>query len=91
MVCVLCGIQLLDNWAGLEDRVSTRRFEGELNLMYLELCVELLKTHVVNIDIVHSLNMFVIVARVGKADKKCKADSRANDAPTGERHVYICP
>lgn len=91
MVCVLCGIELLDNWAGLEDRVSTGHFEGELNLVYLELGAELLEAHVVNIDIVHSLDMFVIMARVCKADKKCKADSRANNAPTGERHVYICP
>jgi hypothetical protein len=88
---MLGGVELLDNWAGLEDWVRTRRSEGEVSLAYQELSVELLETHIVNIGIFNSFGMAVVMACICKTDKECKTDSRANDAPTSERHVYMCP
>ena len=61
-------------------------------MAYLELSVKLVKAQTVKIDAARTLHMLMLVARECETNQERKADSRADNALSSERHdVYICP
>ncbi|KAI6759721.1 hypothetical protein HG530_010401 [Fusarium avenaceum] len=93
VVSMLCGVKLLDNGAGLEELMSARDVPRERSFVtYLELRVQLFKTHTVEFGSGNGIHMLMFMAGIRKTNQEGEADSRAKDALTSERHgVYICP
>jgi hypothetical protein len=65
---------------------------GRSFVTYLELRVELFKTHTVEIGGGDAIHMFMVMAGIRKTNQEGEADSRAKNALASERHGdYICP
>jgi hypothetical protein len=65
---------------------------GRSFVTYLELRVELFKTHTIEFGSCDTIHMIMVMAGIRKTDQEGEADSRAKDALASERHgVYICP
>ena len=70
MMGVLGSVELFDNGAFLWELMSAQRILSRESFQkYLELSIELFKTHVIGVNTSNSLDMLMIMARVGKTNR----------------------